>query len=385
MTTRKRRDPRAERNARRGGDLAEPVSAEAGETGRLVRRDPRAERDARRGLVAAARPSAAKTARDGVAPSVKVIEDPAFWVLVLADMPDGRLSPHDRDVLGAARGLADRDGDGGVVVLAPAVHEELGAAGVDRAVKGGTSPSSYEPERMAAMAGALVDILRPRHVLAPETPIGAGDVARRLAAARGLRVAARVFAIEADSISCRADGGVRDIVRTPGDVMLLMPETGEPHRGPAHEARSLDAPEITVASRLDDDGAMPIDTSAVALAEADFIVSAGNGVTDWAAFHDVAAALGAVEGGSRVVCDTGQLPRDRQVGASGTLVEPRCYLAFGIAGAPQHLQGIERCERVVAINTDLHADMVKRADLAIIQDAQLVMPALAARVRGEVS
>jgi len=34
---------------------------------------------------------------------------------------------------------------------------------------------------------------------------------------------------------------------------------------------------------------------------------------------------------------------------------------------------------VVAVNTDLHADMVKRSDLAIIQDAQLVMPALARR------
>ena len=68
--------------------------------------------------------------------------------------------------------------------------------------------------------------------------------------------------------------------------------------------------------------------------------------------------------------------RGRQVGASGSLVEPRCYLAFGIAGATQHLQGIARCERVLAINTDLHADMVKRADLAIIADAQEVMPAL---------
>ncbi len=97
----------------------------------------------------------------------------------------------------------------------------------------------------------------------------------------------------------------------------------------------------------------------------------------------MAAALKATEGGSRVVCDAGLLPRDRQVGASGTLVEPRCYLAFGIAGAPQHLQGIERCERVVAVNTDLHADMVKRSDLAIIQDAQAVMPALVRRARGE--
>lgn len=382
MTTRKRRDPRAERNARRGEEQESPVSADARSTGRLPRRDPRAERDARRGLIAAPKSGAGETVRDGVATSIKIIEDPAFWVLVIVDMPDGRLSPHDRDVLGAARGLADRDG-GGVAVLAPASHEELGAAGVDRAVMGGATPFGYQPERMAALAGALVEALQPRHVLAPDTPVGAGDIARRLAAARGLKVAAGVYAIEADTVVCRADGGARDIVRTPADVMLLMPETGEPHRGAAHEARDLDAPEVAVTPRLEDGGLMAMDTSTVALAEADFIVSAGNGVTDWSAFHDVAAALDAVEGGSRVVCDTGQLPRDRQVGASGTLVEPRCYLAFGIAGAPQHLQGIERCERVVAINTDLHADMVKRADLAIIQDAQLVMPALAERARGE--
>ena len=123
-------------------------------------------------------------------------------------------------------------------------------------------------------------------------------------------------------------------------------------------------------------GPVAIDANALPLAEADFIVSAGNGVTDWNAFHEVAAALHATEGGSRAVVDAGFLPRERQVGASGTLVDPRCYLAFGIAGAPQHLQGIMRCEHVIAVNTDLHADMVKRADLAIVADAQVVMPAL---------
>ncbi len=382
MTTRKRRDPRAERNARRGEQPEAPASPVIDQPGRLVRRDPRAERDVRRGLIAATAPSHGQVTPGQTATPIEVIEDSAFWILVLADMPDGRLSPHDRDVLGAARGLADRDG-GGVIALVPVSHDELGAAGADRVVACGDTTSSYQPERMAALAVTLVKQLRPRHVLAPDTPVGAGDVARRLAAARGLKVAASVYAIETDGIVCRADGGRRDIVRELVDVMLMTPESNEPHRGSAHEARRLDAPEVAVSPRLEDGGPMPLDTSAVALAEADFIVSAGNGVTDWAAFHDVAAALGAVEGGSRVVCDTGQLPRDRQVGASGTLVEPRCYLAFGIAGAPQHLQGIERCERVVAINTDLHADMVKRADLAIIQDAQLVMPALTARARGE--
>jgi electron transfer flavoprotein alpha subunit len=163
--------------------------------------------------------------------------------------------------------------------------------------------------------------------------------------------------------------------------MAVAPEAAEPVRGVRHEARALDPVGVTAAPRLFDGGLAAVDPNAVPLKEADFIVSAGNGVTDWDAFHAVADALGAAEGGSRVVCDAGLLPRGRQVGASGTLVEPRCYLAFGIAGAPQHLQGIARCERVVAVNTDLHADMVKRADLAIIADAQVVMPALARLAR----
>jgi electron transfer flavoprotein alpha subunit len=53
-----------------------------------------------------------------------------------------------------------------------------------------------------------------------------------------------------------------------------------------------------------------------------------------------------------------------------------CYLALGISGAPQHLQGVAGCEHVVAVNTDLHAAMIERAGLAIVQDAQRVMPAL---------
>jgi electron transfer flavoprotein alpha subunit len=46
------------------------------------------------------------------------------------------------------------------------------------------------------------------------------------------------------------------------------------------------------------------------------------------------------------------------------------------------LQGIQRCRYVVAVNTDLHAAMIKRADLAIIADAQKVMPELVRLARG---
>ncbi|MDX1655268.1 MAG: electron transfer flavoprotein subunit alpha/FixB family protein, partial [Candidatus Competibacteraceae bacterium] len=203
-----------------------------------------------------------------------------------------------------------------------------------------------------------------------------GDLGRRLAARLGESAAVQVQKVDRDKVIARGNGGRSDFIMAPPRLVLLAPEAADPVMGAEHEARPLEAPQVSWEGRLRDLGQLAVDPNAIPLREADFIVSAGNGVTDWNAFHGVAAALGGTEGGSRVVCDAGLLPRDRQVGASGTLVDPRCYLAFGIAGAPQHLQGITRCERVVAVNTDLHAEMIKRADLAIVADAQQVMPAL---------
>jgi electron transfer flavoprotein alpha subunit len=315
-----------------------------------------------------------------------MIDAPACLILAVPDLEDGRLTAHDRDLLGAARLLADSL-NGAVVALACAAPaapaEDFGAAGVDRVLRvDDVAFSGYAPEAKAEVALTAIERLRPQHVLLPDSTVGGGDLARRIAVRLGVRLAADVQRLTADEIACRSDGSRSDILRRPPLVIALAPEAADPMTGARHEARALDPIAIRAAARLVDNGLAAVDPNTVPLKEADFIVSAGNGVTDWEAFHAVAAALGAAEGGSRVVCDAGLLPRGRQVGASGTLVEPRCYLAFGIAGAPQHLQGIARCERVVAVNTDLHADMVKRADLAIIADAQAVMPALA-RLAGE--
>jgi electron transfer flavoprotein alpha subunit len=198
-----------------------------------------------------------------------------------------------------------------------------------------------------------------------------------VACALGVAPAARVIRLSKDEVASRGNGGLSDFLRAPPRVLLLAPEAADPVIGAEWEARPLPEIEaVSSATRIVDGGLAATDPNAVPLPEADFIVGAGNGVTDWRTFHEVAAALGAAEGASRVVCDAGLLPRNRQIGASGSLVEPRCYIAFGIAGATQHLQGIARCERVLAVNTDLHADMVKRADLAVVADAQAVMPAL---------
>jgi electron transfer flavoprotein alpha subunit len=75
------------------------------------------------------------------------------------------------------------------------------------------------------------------------------------------------------------------------------------------------------------------------------------------------------------------MPRNRQVGATGTWVTARVYLAVGISGAIQHLQGIGACDKVVAVNMDPGCDMIKRADLSVIGDSGAILAALIERVR----
>jgi electron transfer flavoprotein alpha subunit len=395
--TARRRDPRAERMARtvqtepRRRLVLDPDAIAAASGGR-PRRDPRARRaDATvqtaprlrldwtgKGTGAAVHsvPSGRGQRTAPAAPTLRVIEDPAGLIFAALDRPDGALSAHDRQLLAAARLLADAV-EGAVVAVAPDGTDDWGALGADRVIP---LPAAwaveYAPERRAAALVAAIAQWSPLHVLFPESQEG-GDLARRVAAACGERLFAGVESLSASRVARRAEGGATEFSCAPPRFLSIAADAVAPLAAVRHEARRLDPPEtLPDTPKLRDARRLPVDPDGVGLGEADFILSAGNGVTDWPAFADLGRALGATRAGSRVVCDAGHLPRDRQVGASGTVVSARCYLAFGIAGAPQHLQGIGGVERVVAVNTDLHAAMIKRADLAIIADAQAVMPAL---------
>ena len=397
---RERRDPRAERLARLISGTERPrfvLSTAPRTSPTRPRRDPRALRRAamivsgvrpridwhwaRTGAVAGGIPRRMRAESPTPEPEVRIIPDPAFLVLVVPDFPDGSLSDHDRQLIGAGRELADSGDGGAVVVLTAGEVTGLESAGADRAMSWPTGPSAYDPEGRAAMVLAAIDMLKPRHVLFPESAEGGADLARRVAACAGERLFSGVETIAVGRVSRRTRGGAMEMVGAPPLLMSIAQNACGEHEGVRHEARKLEAPGFSAVRRIESALPMAVEADQLALADADFILSGGNGVTDWEAFAELGHVLGATLGGSRVVCDEGHLPRDRQVGASGSLVTARCYLAFGIAGAPQHLQGITEVRHVVAINTDLHAEMIKRADLAIIADAQAVMPALIRHAR----
>ena len=116
------------------------------------------------------------------------------------------------------------------------------------------------------------------------------------------------------------------------------------------------------ASRYREQARFKLDAAELALEEADLIVSAGNGVRD--------LELPRIGGGARRrrrrqprAGGRWPLPRSQQIGATGKTVSASLYLAFGISGAVQHLQGIRDCRHVIAVNLDASAPLIKRADL----------------------
>jgi electron transfer flavoprotein alpha subunit len=336
------------------------------------------------------------------------IETPAFLIAVVPDLPGGRLSAHDRDLLGLARQLADADPAMPGAVLAivfGAIREDgFGTAGVDRLLHslthslthtlihsadqspglGASSNTQCSPEERLAVLADVERELSPRHWLLPDSAIGGADLGRRLAARLSERPATQVWQINQDTKGKRCSGlgaaGSTDINRPLPRLVLALAECAEPVAMTRHAARpmTLPAPLSRMPGRIQDLGAVSVNPATVALGEAEFILAAGRGVSDWAGFHNAAAIMGATEGASRVAVDDGFMARDRQVGASGTWVTARVYFAVGISGAIQHLQGIQSCDKVVSINLDPHCDMVKRADLAVIGDADEILAALVA-------
>ncbi|KOP53715.1 electron transfer flavoprotein subunit alpha [Pseudomonas coronafaciens pv. porri] len=312
-----------------------------------------------------------------------VVAAPAFYISVVPDMVGGRLSSHDRDLLGLARQLAGAEGAVLAVVFGEHKETAFHTAGVDRVLMlEGNEFSGYSPEQRLHGLRAVDNQLSPHHWLFPDSRTGGGELGRRFAASLRERPATRVWQVKDGQCISRAGAGREDLVRAVPRLILATAECAEPVSETRHEASpvELSTGVARSLSRIEDLGAVAVDPAVIPMAEAEFILSGGNGVRDWDLFHRAAAALGATEGASRVAVDDGFMGRERQVGASGTWVTARVYMAVGISGAIQHLQGIGACDKVIAINLDAGCDMIKRADLSIIGESAEILTALIAAV-----
>lgn len=118
------------------------------------------------------------------------------------------------------------------------------------------------------------------------------------------------------------------------------------------------------------------------LAGAAIVVVGGRGTEgDFGPVEDLADALGAAVGATRVVTDNGWQPHESMVGQTGTTISPRLYIGAGVSGAIHHRGGMQASGAIVAINADPDAPIFEFADLGIVGDLFQVLPQAAAELR----
>ncbi len=334
-------------------------------------------------------------------PAARPNPDRSVWS-VAEMLPQGGLRRVARELAGEAARIAALVGGKAVSMLLGGVSArsavgELARHGAGRVLL--AADARLEPANAEAHAWVLaraIELYRPWAVLLPATSYGR-DLAPRVAARLGLGLTADCLGFELD-----ADGHLLQLKPAFGGQVVApilsrtLPQmaTVRPGLLPVYAPRDS-APRV---EPLDLSG-MPEPRARVvavthsgadglSLDDARLVVSVGTGIGGPEALPEIRAlaeALGrrlnlaldeVAVGGTRKVIDAGWLPRQQQVGITGRAVAPDLYVAIGLQGNFNHVAGMMRSRKVVAVNTDPEAPIFKAADLGVVCDWRELSAAL---------
>lgn len=314
-------------------------------------------------------------------------------VLVVAEQMQGRLADISFELAAKARELAAASGGRALAaVLGQGVRGLAEQMNVDVAIcVDHPALAQFSPEAYGRALASVVRERRPAIVLVGNTSVGM-DVAPALAAALGWPLLAycRDVRREGDAVvgvSQLYGGKVMAEAAAVGEGAVVTVLAGS---APADAGRGAPgAVEEVAAGGLDGlrtrfKALIEPEAADVDITKADVLVSVGRGIQSQDNLElatELADALGGVLSASRPIIDNGWLPKSRQVGKSGQTVKPKLYLAAGISGAPEHLEGMRDAELIVAINTDAKAPIFGVAHYGVVGDLFDILPALTEKVR----
>ncbi len=314
-------------------------------------------------------------------------------IWVIGETKGADLSRSTRECLSLARALG---GNVTCVLLgsnAAAAAAHAGPQGADQVVVcGDASFDKWNLEAATETVAAAIKGASPNLVLVPATTHGkelAGRLAARFQAA---------FSSESLSLTLVGDtfkavrpmygGKVRATLALKGATVFATLRTNVYDVAAADASRSAAVSETAfvagggkvelIAVEVKSDG------GSVDLSEASTVVAGGRGLKgpeNFPLVDNLAGALGAAVGASRMVVDAGWKEHRYQVGQTGKVVTPALYVAVGISGAIQHLVGMQNSGCIVAINNNTDAPIFKVADYGIQADLFEFLPILTDEIK----
>jgi electron transfer flavoprotein alpha subunit len=297
-------------------------------------------------------------------------------------------------MLAAARVLAS--GTGGQVVgmlLGDDVESLAADLAADRVlIVEHPALAEFTPEAYEKTIAALIEQNAPRVVLLGDTSIGA-DIAGGLSAGLDLHLISLCRRVGADggqlTYTSQICGGkilVEGGIPEPTCLLTIMPGEYKPEEGKAAGPPPIEkvaAPELD-GLRVSLKGYIEPDAGDVDIAREPILIGVGRGIQQEMNLEipeELAEALGGVVCASRPVVDQGWMASSKLVGKSGKHIKPKVYLAIGISGAPEHVEGIGGADLVLAINTDPKAPIFDIAKYGTTADLFDLVPVLAEKIK----
>lgn len=294
------------------------------------------------------------------------------------------------DARGLVAAIAAARGAGGKVTAVAVGPRELAdaaaAAGPDD-VQWLLPDDSVPAEAYAAWMADAAEAAGVRILVSTAAP-----AARVLLGAAAARLGAAVvpgavgLAVEGDAVVVERlaiGGAVLETVTSLGPVAVIF--AGEDVPSPEAAAPVAELPAEVAAADMRVERREPATGGTSGVRDAARVVSVGRGLKareDLAVVQGLADTLGAEIACSMPIADDfGWVAKERYIGRSGQHIAPRLYLALGISGTPQHMEGVRDGKVVAAVNNDPKAPVFRTADYGIVGDLYEVVPALIAALK----
>jgi electron transfer flavoprotein alpha subunit len=313
------------------------------------------------------------------------------WVIV--EHLEAKIAEISFEMLGKARDLAA--GEPLVAVLlgkgVNALVGELGAADTVLMVED-AALAEYTPEAYGNVLVQLAKARQPRLVLVANTAIGM-DLAAGLSGALGMPLVAYCRELTAENgsllVVSQLYGGkllVESALEGGRGIVTILAGAFKADRGKKTGSPQIDTVPCPPLGprRIRFKALVRPQAGDVDITKEAILVSVGRGIQlkeNIPIVQELADALGGTLSASRPIVDNGWLPKTRQVGKSGMSVKPKLYVAVGISGAPEHIEGMRDAGLIVAINSDQAAPIFNVAHYGIVGDLMDVVPLLTERAK----